>query len=268
MIDKKLIRSEIRKVYRLYDLKDNLIMLYGADLEGVKKEKVYRVIIRTLVELGSPDSLYDSLQGVGMEVENIEDVKVIRVCSMSRVEKYLNYIITCEATKYNLFHANDLYSFQKFFLYLQKELYEVNDYLQFRKIGGYKGAVNKGMAVVLIDTILQGFKLVVEQKGWPLSKNYITEFASEDDKLNLKLFLRFLQLHKDISEPEANEDPFGSGKNISFPKALLYLGLKDNRTLKKLLDEIGLKYIETVNKNYVTEANLNKVYLYLQQRGS
>lgn len=265
--DLKYIERSIARLYPHYNLRDQLYMIYGSDYEDLPKRQIIRVIAKNLIDLTSPELMIINTVG---EI----DMTVIQERIVHQIRWYVEYIVAVANHDHNLFNQKDPASLKGFFIELKKVLDDVDTYTKEVKEGGYKayitnnasGLYGDAYAKVYVTRVLTAFSALLSGKKEGSDRYGVVSATYAE------MFFQLAMLgdgfNMDEEKPEPKDNPFGTGREIPFTEARQELGIKDNRTLKKLMDEAGLKYIETANKNFIRESNLEKIKIYRQQKGS
>ena len=259
---KRKLRQEIENLYPHYNLTDQLYIIHGVDHSHTSLHLIKRVIVKNLIDLSSVDLNSCFTEDHSRVMEIVE----------SRVETYLMYLLAFENEEYEFFNAKDSSSVLSFFIDLRNIMDDIDGYMRKVKDEGYTkyitlagGKGNKIAAYIFIEQIIFSFEALIKAKKVISTRNGdITDsFARE--------IMIFAMQNEIISfedeDPEDNKDnSYGKGKYIPFNKAKEELGIIDNRSLKKYLEDLGLKYIVKKGKNYISESNLKRIKDYFQKR--
>ncbi|WP_017732761.1 hypothetical protein [Nafulsella turpanensis] len=248
------IEQRIAEIYPHYKLADNVTILYGNSKPS--EEQLVRIIARTFLEIGS----FDVFNKIG-------PVKVDYDMLIDRVERYIDYVVLCEAVEYNLADPINLYSVQALLIRISQLFQELDGYSRFIKQDGYKGYVREerlseggvrdynNLSAVLIDSLIKGIQIL---KGYEVNTYYQPAFHIPE-KGCIGVADRFLKVLKD-AQKKKEEAVIKSEVYIGFDQIRNELNIKKNETFKQYFDQLGIQIYGSKNKPTITESDYLKLH--------
>lgn len=251
--------QRIAEIYPHYKLADNIAVLFGNSKPS--EEQHIRMLTRTFLEIGS----FDVFNKVG-------PLEVSYDMLIDRVERYIDYVVICEAEEFNLAKADNLYTVHALLIRISQLFQELDGYSRFIKHDGYKGYVKEerlseggfrdynNLSAVYIDSLIKGIQIL---KGHEVNSYYQPAFQIPEPGC-VGVASRFLKVLKDAQKE--NEEEIKPENYIGFDQIRKELNVAKNETFKQHFKKLGITIHGSKNKPTITEADYLKLHKFWREK--